>query len=260
MRNATLAVLGVLAAAGTATAQSQVLYLGDQGAGVVYRVQGGSILDSWTPIGGGSESGGGMAVTDRVRIAPFTGGTVQDYSLTGAYLGAVGSGGGAGGGSGYTFEGTTDGTYNYVANYGSSGVTRWDGAWSSGSAVSYFSTALSGIFGIAYDSGSDTFWVSQISSNGVAQYDRSGNELQRWTVPTTDHNLLAYEGSSGTLWQISRSDNVLRQYSTGGSLLNSYSLGTFSNVLSIEFSVEIPAPGALALLGIGGLAAARRRR
>lgn len=252
--------LAVLCAAATlAEAQSSPLYIQDQGAGRMYKVQNGSVVGNWAT----SSNEACLAVTpSEIRtVGYFQGGQGYEYDLNGnptgpSYTGAWN----------YTFEGTTDGlNNNYTCQYAGGGmVYSYDRTWQNPQPVA--SLGQEQFFGISYDSSNGSFWGSTISNTPgiVRNVDANGNILHQWNIPTTDHTLLAYDPGTDTVWSMSRSDgNNLRQWDKNGNQLQLIQVSGWSqsNILGMEFAIgKVPAPGAAGLLGIGGLVAARRRR
>lgn len=200
----------------------------------------------------------GLAVADDVRTVDYFGsGIGGQYSLGGASLGGVYSHNSPNGD--VIVDGTTDGvSANFAGGYFSGNVYAYDRNWN-GVQTLFTVPNATHISGITYDSGNGSLWVYASGSGLIREYSLSGQELNAFQVSVnTDDVFLAFEPSSQTIWMYPRSSRELRQYSRAGALLDTEIIGFQSEVLGMEFA--IPAPGAGALLGLGGLALSRRRR
>ena len=250
MMKATLAVLALSAMAAPALAQTGVYYMtaGDQK--VVRMMQGGASLGTFSTAIGGNDNAYGIAVSDAVRTVGTVSGWIGGkFGLTGGYLGETYTNPGFN----YIFDGTGDGTSNYLVQTGSNQVYRTLGDWSS--PTLQFTTGRTYSF-ISYQPSNDSIWLANNAGN-VDNYDMSGSYLGGFNNGQLNCGL-GFDPADSTLWMYAQGSGVLRQYNTSGGFLQSVSYSTAENYIGGEFTV--PAPGSLALLSLGGLAAARRRR
>lgn len=133
---------------------------------------------------------------------------------------------------------TNGGVYRYNNNYG--GRT-------------FMFMAHPGDLGITYDSGTNTIWTGGYSSGLVQQWSLSGTPMASFSA--SGANALAYDSSNGSLW-MSDGSNLLN-YDLNGNLLGLVNSNMY--VLGGEM-MAVPEPATLAILGLGILAVARRRR
>ena len=89
-----------------------------------------------------------------------------------------------------------------------------------------------------------------------------GNELFRFDATFSDVAYgLALDPADDTLWVGTYYNNMMTQYKKDGSYVQTVFVNGLGGAMGMEFDVTgIPAPGAAALLGVGGLVASRRRR
>src|SRR5262249_47433698 len=151
--------------------------------------------------------------------------------------------------------------YNYQLGgaFGSSGTVYRSNLDFSNAQPIFNVSNLSDDVGITYDPTDSTLWVSGQSE--IRHYDLSGNQLGGFNH-SSGRGWLAYEPDSDTLWYVRNGSNEIDQYSKAGQLLQQVQVnGLAANNWGAEFAMKaVPAPGAAALMGIGGLVASRRRR
>jgi hypothetical protein len=252
----------LLAAAGLATGQTDVLYMGGQSSSTMHLIQGGVQINSFVN-NQGSNFETALAVAGDVRTIAFQPGGPPggQYGLNGGFLGAqypnITNH--------YYLDGGTDGSkYNYAIDYsnGQGTVTQFDRNWANG--VDIFNVGVN-CGGITVDGSDNTLWITGIFGDSQTyHYTTGGSYLGQITTLSSSFESIAWEPSSDTLWVNSRDDGLLYQYAKNGTLLNTLNInggGFNDNVHGIEFEMRgIPAPGAAALLGVSGLVASRRRR
>ncbi len=245
----------VLALAGAASAQTSELYIFSYTSNQAYVVQNGNLNRSFAT--GTYEFAGAVAGDVRtVQAYSWVGQDGKQYDTNGNDLG----GRYAYTGLDYIYDATTDGAnYNYACLYGGGDLYRFDRNWQN--AQFQFSTA-GNTLGTAYDTSNNTIWTAA-GSGAVSQYDLNGQLLSQF-FPGGNWYGLALDPADGTLWLTQDgSYPYIAQYDQSGNHLQDVYVGNFGmgNTLGMEFDVgRVPAPGAAALLGIGGLAASRRRR
>ena len=243
--------VAILALAAGANAQIDKLFVTDGDSSRLCMVQGGVVQGVVATQSGAYP----IAVSGSVWTGSLYGNsTALEFDLNGNYLGnsvpinqvnAV--------------DGTTDGVqYNYQLNgcFGNSAVVYRSNLDFSNAQPLYNAFGMSRSVGISYDSSDGTIWVS--GDVEMRHYDLNGNQIGGWNHQAGDATL-AYEESSDTLWLVRSS---MYQYDKNGNLLQVLTPnGLAANNWGAEFPIRgIPAPGAAALLGAGGLIAARRRR
>ncbi len=259
-----LCALALTACVGSAAlAQSSELYMFqfDSGAGQFKVFQNGNVQRTWN--GHGLTTPGreyGIAVADDVRSIDYFGSSKgAQYSLTGTQSGVTYAHGLS---SFAAIDGTTDGaTSNWAGNYFGNEIYRWDRDWAN--PVLAFNVEGTSVSGITYDVGNSSLWIFVAGSGVIGQYDLGGKLISSFQVSTNStDNMLAYEPATQTIWMKPRSSAEIRQYSRSGDLLQTVGLADSNlNTLGMEFSITgIPTPGALSLLGLGGMALGRRRR
>ena len=245
----------------SALAQTDVLYVTDPfSTNQLNRFQGGSTLSQTGMVSGYADESA-LAVAGDVRTMAYGGlGSIQgyQYDLSGSYLGTTY----AWNGPGSWYDGTTDGTKNYSVAVSSGDVYSFDRDWQSPTYL--FTTESSGGFGITYDGKNKSLWVTNTSTGFIQEYDFAGGLLSSFSIGGSGVGAyagLAWEPSTDTLWLAGGGYSPYEQYSKTGTLLDTVSPSGLSGPVGFygaEF--DIPAPGSLALLGLGGFAAARRRR
>jgi hypothetical protein len=193
-----------------------------------------------------------------------------------------------GGGTGYEYrlsDGAIINSYN-VPSHGGSHDAGWDGnntLWNSqnfcasgsmwtgdagwqgmSNPWNYNSNGGSCSLGTAFDTRNNWVWTQDYGPGYMNAYDTSGNLQASFPIQYQGYGGLAYEPASGWLWSHDTyGTNETYAYDTSGNLMWSGFINGLPNGIfhTAEFAVgAIPAPGAGALLGIGGLMAARRRR
>ena len=125
--------------------------------------------------------------------------------------------------------------------------------------VVLFSIDSGDALGITYDPTNDSLWIADFSGGLVTNYDLAGNVLSSFNSGLANQGALALDWADDTLWQVEWLTQTVYQWDKAGNLLQSYFDPNMTpNPLGGEMA--IPAPGVLALLGVGGLFAGRRRR
>ena len=251
MRHATIAVAALVATAGIAGAQTEVLYTTDGDGARLTRYQGGLGTQTTTHVRGYP-----ITVDSTVWIGDYNGAQQNsiEYDLNG-----VATGNTVPYSHVFAVDATSDGTTGYELGnaFSAQGTVYSLGADldSTNRTALFDVTGDTRFVGITFDHAMGTLWIS--SRSNIWQYDLSGNLLSSFTHSEGDGHALAYESSTQTLWTARGS--TLWQYDRSGNLLQTLNTNTNAgNNWGAEFAV--PAPSALALLGLGGLAAARRRR
>lgn len=235
--------------AASASAQTEVLYTTNGDGGTMTMYQGGIGTQVSTHVRGYP-----ITVNQSVWIGDYNGNQPNslEYDL---------AGNATGGSVPYSavnaIDATSDGTFGYELGgaFGSSATVYRLGADldSTGRTTLFSVSGDSRFVGITYENGS--LWIS--AATNIYEYDLAGNLLSSFAHNEGDGHALAYESSTGTLW--TARGNQLWQYDLSGNLLQNITTNmSAGNNWGAEFA--IPAPGTLALLGLGGLVAARRRR
>jgi len=154
------------------------------------------------------------------------------------------------------YDSTTDGTFNYLVSWNDGAVFRTDPDYSD--PVKLFD-ARSGDLGITYDPRDDTLWIAAFNGGAITHYDLGGNVLGGFNTRLERQSALAIDYADGTLWVSDRdTGDRFVQWDKNGDFLGDFRIGVSGNWLGGEFN--LPAPGALALFGVAGLVARRRRR
>jgi hypothetical protein len=247
------AAVSVLAFAGLAAAQTDILYVTDGDSQRLARAQGGALLGTTSTHQGAYP----IAVSGSAWIGQYYGdSTSREYDLNG-----VATGNSAGISIIQAVDGTTDGVqYNYQFGnaFNNGGQVYRSGLDFSNPTPIFSVDNMVRNVGITFDPTDQTLWVS--GNSEVRQYDLAGNLMFGFNHQSGE-GCLAYETSSDTLWFVRNGQDWIDQYSKSGTLLQSVNVpGLASNNWGAEFGVRIPAPGAVALLGLGGLIAGRRQR
>jgi uncharacterized protein (TIGR03382 family) len=250
----------LLAVAGAvAHGQTSPLYMISYDTNEAVVVQNGQVTTAWT----NTNTETAMAIDSTVRVLGRNPGlTGAEYDLGGNLLN-----------SGVypnplyvdVYDGTTDGTYNYGIAHNdfdtNFAVIRGDADWGN-LEVLFVPTIRSS--GIAYDSSTDTLWITNNSGGytGLQQYDLNGNLLFETLGDIGGAGYgLAYDPADDTLWMTGAFNSGVvdaYQLDKSGNILAQIDLPDYAtNWISAE--MQIPAPGSLALLGLGGLLARRRR-
>lgn len=172
----------------------------------------------------------------------------------------------------YFLDGTTDGTFNYTNDRMTGAVMRFDRNWQNGQLLFTLdpNAHQSDYGGITYD-GNGGLWFSQYGASiaKVEHYSMTGDYLGGFdalpVLGRPDITSLGMDYTTGTLWLTSPSHRgTLYQFSTSGQLLQST---FYANINAAgeqtqggEFNLHpVPEPTTLAVLGIGALAALKRR-
>ncbi|MBL8760358.1 MAG: hypothetical protein JNL50_03565 [Phycisphaerae bacterium] len=251
MKSVASAVIVSAVFCASASAQLSELYLnrhGD-GSGKIYVVQGGAIVREWM-----GERGSLFVTGSVVRTAGNTGGAGAEYTLAGVATGNTYPAPGTAGM--HNDDSTTDGVYAYGLNYNSQRVVRFDLDWSN-------PTNLFGVGGnsdgITWDRTDNTLWTCGWTTGEINHYSMAGAWLGGFVLPTSGHVGIAIDPADHTLWMNKWGTNQIEQYSVTGTHLQTLTVSGLPGDLSgAEFA--IPTPGAGVLVGVGGLAAMRRRR
>lgn len=255
MKSCIVAVL-VSAVAGTAFGQTDRLYITDTrgGTGNIYVVQAGSLANTFSMAGGGTREGPIAVASDVRTISDDTGTPGAQYTLGGAWTGTTYATNPT---PGQWFDGTTDGKYNYSCAWPSDAVYRFDRDWQNPTLL--FSTGRDGEMGITWDSKTNTLWTGNHLNGTIENYSMNGSLLTEFSLPYGPDGV-AYEPSTDTIWLESYNSHELHQYDKAGLLLQSFQVSGMPLSFGFDAEFAVPAPGAAALLGLGGLIAGRRRR
>ncbi len=213
-------------------AQTSEYYLQQANGGAFWVIQNGQVVRQWTVNG---EFEIPLYVTDTIRTYGYhEGDEGTEYLLDGQPTGNLYPWVG-GCGENY-LDGTTDGQYAYAIQYtGDRPVCRFDLDWTNPTLL-FNAGANEQWDGLTYDPSDDTMWLTG-RNNVLAQFDMSGNELQRFNLPAiTDRNAgLALDPADGTFW-VYRGTTLLHQYSRTGQLLQAVNVpGVTGNVWGGEF-------------------------
>ncbi len=250
------AVGSVACIAASAVAQTDSLYMSDGDGRRILEVRGGSVVNTFPAVP--AIRAFPIAVVDTIRTTGYALGEIGgEYMLDGTPTGTQ-----------YPLmqgnimsDGGTDGNeFNYGISF-TGEVWRYNRDWDNG--VFLFNSADDDGLrkaGITYDPSDDTLWLSADRAAGIFHYTLGGSLIGQFnTVPNLDWSM-ALEPSTDTLWVSEWRSQTLSQYAKDGTLLGTISVAgmTAASFLSAEFAV--PAPTSLALLGLGALIGARRRR
>lgn len=252
--NRIMAAFAVAGLAAGVSAQTQPYYITDGDANTMFIVQGGSLQATKATYNLGYP----IAVRNTIWLGHRDDAGAFEYDLFGDA-----TGGSSAGGNG--FSQLLDGTAGIANNYGieccggTNSVTIADPDWSNQKVLFNLPGGSEGV-GIAYATSTGTLFTMEYFSMTVTEYDLNGNPLNSWNYANQSETALAYEASTNTLWTAQNSSNLIRQYALDGTPLQTITvagLGNFGNVWGGE--MQIPAPGSLALLALGGLMLRRRR-
>lgn len=251
LRLTTCAVVGLASlTSGSALAQSSALYVTDGDSQRLAIAQNGNATIKTTYVRGYP-----IVVRNTVWIGDYSASIpAREYDLAGNATGNT---------SAYTarnaVDAGTDGVNNYMLGNAFSGnatVWRTDGQF--GNQVALFSVQGSDLVGITYDMNSNTLWISD--NTNIYNYTTGGQLLSSF-AHGRGRGCLAWEPSTDTLWYVNNGSNNIHQFTKTGTFLQTVVMnGLTSNNWGAEFQMAIPAPGALAMLGLAGLVSARRRR
>lgn len=257
-RSLSIVILSALAL--PALGQSSKLYLTQfvdssiPSKGLIF--QNGATQSTFDHVGGSRQYA--MAIADDIRTVDYFGnGLGGGYDLNGVSLGSTFSHNSPNGDT--VVDGTTNGVdRNFAGGYFSTNVYGYDRNW--GGAQTLFSVpGASRVSGIAYDTGNGSLWVYGSDTGSIRQYSLTGDLVSSFDIaPGVSDVFLAFESSSQTIWAYPRDTKAMQQYSRTGELLATVDTDFKGSVIGMEFAV--PTPGVAGLLGIAGLATARRRR
>jgi hypothetical protein len=248
MKAVQLIVCGfVLASA--ALAQTDPLYVTDGDSSRLARVQGGVVTTSTT-----HNKGYPLAVRNTIWIGDYNGTQPNsiEYTLAGVPTGGT---------TPYTPVFAVDGAVNGNTNYqlgnafsGNATVYSANANWSG--QVAMFNVQGSDLVGITYDGVGGSLFISDNSN--IYEYGLGGNLISQFPH-RSGRGSLAWEPSTDTLWYVPNGANTIDQYSKAGAFLGTVNTpGLASNNWGAEFVV--PEPTTMALLAVGSLLMARRRR
>ena len=255
-----LCALGGLAAAAHAQVTPMIITEFNTDRAII--VQNGQLVRSFTLNSTDENAMAVFGANDIRTVGRNAGQNGQQYDEFGNLLGGGPYDNDAVGASDF-YDGTTDGINNYSISHngGPFDVFSADDEWNGATSI-FTPTRRSS--GIAYDPVNNTLWTSATvgTFTEYQEYTLGGTLLNDFSVgvPGTSGYGMAYDPGSDTFFITARDSSGfdLFQVDRNGNLLNSIDVpGISGRWMGIE---PIPAPGALALLGLGGLAAARRRR
>jgi MYXO-CTERM domain-containing protein len=254
--NKAVSAVAILALSGVATAQNLPYYITSGDQSVMYHVQFGAVQN----VVSTTFLDYPLAVRNTIWLGNRDDGGATEYNLDGTLTGNTSAGG-------FGFSQLLDGAAgNNNLNYGieccggTNSVTVGNADWSGQSALFTLPNNTNGE-GIAYDTLNDHIYV--IDFNGdFFRMSTGGNVLFQ-----SNHGYggslasLAYDVSSGTLWGYLRGTDDIINLALDGSTIGAVNVPGLSGVgNAFGGEMAIPAPGAAALLGVGGLIAGRRRR
>lgn len=227
-----------LALVGSASAQTEELYIVDGSSQVISVVQGGSVVRSWT----GPSNAMPIAVINKVRTyVQFASGFGSEYQFDGTPTGTTYTHQGESN-AGQNIDGATDGVeYNYLAGWNDNAIWRYDLDWQN--PVSLF--AANGPTGVTYDSSTGNLWVIAHNNQKVEEYTTGGSLISSFSFSTSSGwmGCLAYEASTDTLWSTDFSNGTMYQFSKTGSILQSFVVpGIAGYAWGGEFAAGPPTP------------------
>jgi DNA-binding beta-propeller fold protein YncE len=150
------------------------------------------------------------------------------------------------------------------AHSGSSsfGYYLYDVSTTNGSATLIGQSSLTSFHNLGYDSTNDIMYLTNSNTDSLYTVDLSNNvtTLVGSLVNATNPNGLAYNHDTGVMYMLDNStDNLYTLNLQTGEATVVGSMGS-ANFLSLVYLPAVPAPGALAVLGMALLGAKRRRR
>lgn len=258
-----------------ALAQTGTWYMTDlnNGVGQTRAFRGGAQVLSWN----WATPGEGPIYVDRVAgtvvQAPNSdamtlgSNTGSIYTTAGAYVGSLTTAPNQTG----AWDGAWDGSHSYMVDWDAyPNMIQQFGPNFSGAPTPLFAcgpSVTSAQIGITFDSATGTLWTSDWKDGipqaaaEVHQWRMDGVLLNSFVVPSVagDLGALAYDPADDTFWVADGDAPVGTQFRRDGTILGTIALPTGQTEIGGEFG-PVPAPGATALLYLGGLMAARRRR
>ncbi len=233
MRRALIAAVPLALALAVQPAQAQTgeYYLLRAETGHLWVIQGGQVVREWD-VNGDLEIP--LFVMDTVRTYGYRPGDIgTEYNLDGTQTGDLYPWVDGCGAS--WLDGTTDGQFAYAIQYtGDRPVCKFELDWTNPTHM--FNCPPGEQWdAITYDASDDTFWITG-RNNVLAQLDRGGNELQRFSIGSGGRSAgLALDTSDGTFWMY-RGGDLIEQYSKTGQLLASHNVpGVAGNIWGGEF-------------------------
>lgn len=168
----------------------------------------------------------------------------------------------------YGPDAATDGqNYNWSYDYGWGYVMRFDRNWQNGTVAFGYNSNLGGITcNPQGNGGNGSLWLLETWASQLREVDYNGNTISGpYYDPalSAGYSALARDPADGTLWALqgNGSGDAWRQYDSNGQYITTGNYGYSAFTGSAEFDMNaVPAPGAAALLGVGGLVVSRRRR
>lgn len=252
-RRSLMALAGALGAAAGANAQLSPWYTteGNGGPGNTHVIQGGGqqfqyqwATDGQIPIYVG-------ATTARQAYYIGNGGRGDEYLLNGTptnvqnYWNNNGT---------QSYDAAFDGTNVYTVDWISGQVRSWDANYANGTALFQ---ANGGDIGITFDG--TYLWTSNWNQDLLSKWTLSGSLAASYQTGFGGASALAYDSIDGTLWMASNQGYTALQFDPStNQVLQTYHMP--ASVLGGEMPFAVPAPGAAALAGLGGIVAMRRRR
>lgn len=247
-------IVGLALMAGGAVGQTSQLWWFDGDSPVYGSMQGGSV--NTYPR---QNYDFALAVSDKIyTIGRDPGGQGGIYNLDGSYAGPNVNNPFNGG---QNLDGTTDGKQAYAMDYATSQIFQTANRdYTGGTSVLMSTAALGGTnYGVTYSSPDDTFYVTN-SGGDIGQFDRNGSLLRSTNIGGGANYGIAYDAADDTLW-VGRGGRTFTQVRASDlAVLQTFTANSGPNwTWGLEFA-SVPAPGSAALLGVGALVAARRRR
>lgn len=233
----------------------QSYFLADGDSNVLVEIQGTSVVNEYSTFSLGYP----IAVRDSIWLGHRDDVGATEYDLSGNATGSTSVGGNA-------FSQLLDGASGVGVNYGVeccggiNSVTIANSDWSNQQILFNLSQGGSGI---SYDPISDSLFISTFGST-VFNYDLSGNLINSFNL-TGSLAALAYEGASDSFWAFDRISAGMVQFDRAGNTLDSFVVSGLVNRNywggEIAFgSVDVPEPSTLAILSLGILGLAGRRK